>query len=455
MKRVVLRRIGLVVASLVLLLLVVSTVLRLHGERLVHKAVMEFEQSVGPVEFVAYQPEDVSDADNAALPVIEGLEWVKERARDEGWGREAGLLGRQNRRSAGEWNTEEWSRARSLVDSSQELAEILQGAVGRSGSSFGLDYEAGPFLEVPSLLEALRMGNLLFARTRIAWEDGESEEAVRTIEALGALGRSLEGEPLLIFQLIGNSVELLQFRAIQEGLAPREAGAVNGLDREDLRRLRASSEERARAERFREVVGFEGATTYLTRPRGPAEGGYVFTGSWLDRLASILVDYPRWLDRYRHEWLGYRSVAGGLRYYAEIAGSFSSRSYQEMLAEPGLLDVPAHDRRTLVIELDRIVGRLKAAEALAWICRTSLDVAIVQAETGVLPEELPAGVGDGHGPFTGNPVRYERLEDGTATLVLPGAEGLWKKVGWGVADDRPGGPLFTWRLVAPSSGGTV
>lgn len=439
MRRATLRRVGLVAAGLTLVLLVVVTLLRVAGARELRTAVARFSREVGPVDFEAYRPAAVPEDDNGALPVLEALERLDALAEVPSWGAEMGLLRVQNRRPAVEWNEADWKRARTLVGARGELFEILRRVVGRSGSSFELEYTAGPIMEVPGLLAALQAGDLLFARARLAYKDGELDRVVQSVETLGALGRVLEREPLLVFQLVGAAVEVQQHRAIQEVLAG------GGLGPEALGRLRAGVEEWPRTEPFRLALGTEGTTTYAVAPGGPQRGWS--TRGWSAVGPGALA--WRWVDRIGYQLAGQRAVARGLEYYRRVALALSDLSFAEMLERPGLLEAPAVGDRTIVVDLERAVGRHQGTAALAGLCRQALDVAVAGAEGGSLPEAPPTGLEADAGPFIGNPSVYRRLQDGSATLTVPGADDLWWKLRSATTPDQPPAPLFTWHLAAP------
>ncbi|MGD2115151.1 MAG: hypothetical protein PVG07_08860 [Acidobacteriota bacterium] len=446
MKRSTFRRTVLTLAVVVLAALVVLTAVRFERSRDLARAADRFEETVGPLELEAYAPEPVPDAENAALPVLEALERLEDRADDDLWSKELAALRRQNRSAAEDWSAEEVGRARTLVASRPEALELLGEAAGRSGSSFRLDYAAGPAMEVPNLLAVLHAGDLLFARARLGWLDGRPEEAVRSVESLASLSRVLQGEGLLIFQLVGHAVEVLQVRAIREGLA------TGSLDRDALRRLRETVGERSRSDRLRRALGVEGSMIHLVRPGGPASPTLFGRRGGLDGLADALVDRERWLDRIAYRWLGHRAVARELDYYAGFLRAFPDLSYAELLERPEILHPPPGDRTRLVVDLEGVAGTLAATEALSRLSRLSLDVALAGAETGALPAELPPTPEAGAGPFTGNRPVYRRAApgaDGSATLSLPGAAELWGDVKATFAHHLDGAELFEWRVGVP------
>lgn len=282
-------------------------------------------------------------------------------------------------------------------------------------------------MKIPDLYLLLRAKHLLFAQARMAWREGRPAEAVRSVESLASLSRALEGEAPLLFQLVGHQVEILQYQAIQEGLA------TGGLGVDYLHRLRSCAKERPRAALLRRALGTEGSMLYLMRPGSPA-------------APALIADRP-WLDRMEYRWLGDGTVARWLDHYSELAQAFPTLTHVEMLKQ-GLL-MPPKDGGSFGMSLGFSEGTLKATTALSDLARLSLDLAITNAETGSFPEELPSGAPKTDVSFTGSSLLYQRSADGSATLSIPGAEELWRTMRPPALDGgfREGEePLFIWQL---------
>lgn len=431
MKRTTLRRIGLAAAGLVLVALATLTAVRVHGSMTLDHAAERFEDAVGPLEFEAYRPDPVPDRDNAALPVLEAVEHLEAHLDEGSWREAMGRLKREIRRPAAEWSSRDVARAQEALASRPEVLALLHRAAGRVGSSYRLDYSAGPEMEIPNLLLTLQAADLLFAEARVAWLDGRPDEAVRAVEALAALSLALETEAPLIFQIVGQAVETLQYRAIQDALA------VGGVEPETLRRLRASGEDRPRQELFHLSLGAEGTFLHSMRQGGP--------------FAEALARSQTYYGRLEHRVLGDSSVARGLEYYARVADALPRLSYAEMRDRPDLLTPPPDDSTGLVVGLGPTVATFQATEALERLTRLALDLALSATRDGSYPETLPAGVEDGPDPFAGTRPIYERSRDGSVTLTIPGADRLWREVKPGRITSDEEAPLFRWRLAPPSS----
>ena len=425
-----LRRLGLALAATVLVVLGAVTVLRVLGARALARAAERFEATVGPLDFEAYRPAPVPEADNAALPVLESFERLEAHG-DLTWRREAVWLRQANRRAAADWSEEDRRRARSVLSAGRDVLEPLHRAAGRSGSSFRLDYSAGPEMEIPGLLHALEASDLLFAQARLAWREGTVDDAAAAVEALATLSRALEGESPLIFQLVGHTVEVLQYRAIQDALAADGRGP---LDRRILGRLRTATDERPWAEALARALGGEGAFLYSLRPGGP--------------YGVAVREQLRWPERFTYRWRGYGQVASGLDYYGRLAEAVPDRAFATLDERPDLLIPPREGGATAMIASFRaFVGRIEATESLRRLARAALDLASGGAGRGTLPSPPPAD------PLTGGAVVYEPAPDGSATLFVPGAEELWQAVATGRARAADEAPLFTWSVAAPETTG--
>lgn len=428
MRRSTLRWIALVAAGVTLLGLAALTLFRAHGAREVDRAAQRFEFAIGPLDFEAYRPDDVADHDNAALPVLEANDRI-ERLKQDLFA-EITALRLASRRPASSWTPEEWQRAHSLLteDEVGSVLETLHRATGRAGSSFRLDYAKGAEMEIPNLLHAILAADLLFAEARVAWHDGRTEDGVAAVETQAALTRALKGEAPLIFQLVARGTEMAQYRAIRDALA------TGITDPQRLAELRATTAERPRADSLRGPLGAEGAFLYSVRPGG--------------RLARAAVDDRPWSEGLRHRWLGHHSIAAGLDYYVRTAEAFPRLTAAELAGDR--LSPPRGQSGQLVPDLRPTLETFKATESLRRLSRTALDLAAEGAESGSLPETLPAATEPD--PFTGRPPVYRRAADGSATLTVPGAEELWWSIRPGRIGKEDEAALFTWSLAPPAGG---
>lgn len=428
MNQITLRRIGLALAGLVLAILAVLTAVRFYHARQLHQAAERFEHAVGPLDFAQYQTAPVAAADNAALPILQAADRLP---RPPEGGTAEGALGPAdlmvlNRRSAADWNEEDRQRVRALLADRQSELALLDQAAGRPGSSFDLDYAAGLKMEIPDLRAILWGADLLFARARLAWADGRPDAAAGSIEALDTISRALEREAPLIFQLVGQAVEVLEYRAIQEGLA------AAALSADDLHRLRPLAEPRPRMDQLRRALGAEGTTVYHARPGSPE--------------ARELTGEPPWTRRFTYYWVGDGSIARVLDYFTQVADVFPALTYPQLAdgrtAPPRPQGMPAD----LVVDVPRVGGSFKATAALGRVTRVALDLSLAGAADGALPAALPSAPDTARGHFAGNALTYRLADDGSATLTLPGADALWRQVKAGREGIEHEPPLFTWTL---------
>jgi hypothetical protein len=183
--------------ALVLVAVAAGALLLAWGEKELERATERFREVVGPLDGETYRPAPVPDHANAAPRILETLERL-ENDLDPATRRELGRLRTALLRPARGWSEEEWRLAEELERSTRGALEPLQGIANRAGSDFGLDYSAGPDMELPNLFHALGTAGLLDARARLAWRDGRTADGAAAVEDLSALSRALENEGLLL-----------------------------------------------------------------------------------------------------------------------------------------------------------------------------------------------------------------------------------------------------------------
>ena len=431
MSRTTFRRFGLTVAALILVALPAYTVTRYHRARQLDAAAERFQRSVGPLETAAYKPPSVPAEDNA-VPL---LEQAAERLRAAGTAAEIPLALR--RKPLADWTDPEIGEVRGILAAQGPTLALLHEAATRPGSSFDLPYEQGPEMPIPNLLMYLEAGNLLLAEARVTAADGDLEGGVRSIEALGALNRSIQGEPPLVFQVVGHGEARRQYRAIRAFLTA-SAG-----DRSDLERLRASLPAAHFEESFRAAMGAEGAVLYWARPSGPGAGEIT---AYLGKESAPAYDSSK----------GEVYIARGLDSYARMVSAFPGSSYSALLRRSDFFSAPtatpplADPHLHLIDELGPATGEFKATESIDRLARLALQLADEGLRSGSYPDSLAGLEGGGDpDPLTGAPVAYRRLADGSATVSVPGAQALWQKIR--PRRRQPGEEaLFTWTLPSPA-----
>ena len=298
-------------------------------------------------------------------------------------------------------------------------------------------------MSIPNLLTYLGAGDLLLAEARVAAADGNREDAVRAVGALGTVARAIQSEPPLVFQVVGHAEARRQYRAIRAFLA------AGGEDRADLEHLRSSLPAPRFAERFRRAVGTEGAVLYWARPSGPGAGEIT---AFLGKNSAPAYDSPK----------GEVYFAGGLDSYVRVASAYAGSSYAGLRRRAGFFAAPqaapplADSHLDLVTDFGTILGEFKATESVDRLARLALEIADQGLRTGSYPGSLDGLTrlpGEGPDPLTGDPIVYRRLPDGSANLSVPGAEALWQAIR--PRHRLPGEEdLFTWTLPSPASSRT-
>jgi hypothetical protein len=102
---------------------------------------------------------------------------------------------------------------------------LLDLAVMRSGSDWGLHYERGIETEIPPLRAIIQLAKLNVAAGRLALEDGRLDEALVSVGRGAALAESLEGEPILIIQLVRLAIHRLNAGLVRQIIAGAELRA--------------------------------------------------------------------------------------------------------------------------------------------------------------------------------------------------------------------------------------
>jgi len=154
---------------------------------------------------------------------------------------------------------------------------------------------------------------------------------------------------------------------------------------------------------------------------------------------------PGWSDRL-HEWtFGDLDQAAYLQMWP---GALSWAREPYALRPPSPPTLPRIGPWRIIGDIQApnlwgIAGRGQATLAIREMTRLGLDIRKAGLEKGSYPSDLAAFPGaKTPDPFTGKPVFYSLRPDGSATLTVPDAEALYKKIteGKGVV------VKFTWTL---------
>jgi hypothetical protein len=134
----------------------------------------------------------VPDKENAALRILEATDYVT---------LDGGFLQNWPSRSE-ELGPEERDALSEIVNNNADALEILHDAARRKESRYPIDYSLGFNMRLPHLPKAKSLSQLLRAEALMHSEEGRTQAAVQSVIAGVAVARSVEGEALLISQLV-------------------------------------------------------------------------------------------------------------------------------------------------------------------------------------------------------------------------------------------------------------
>lgn len=410
-----------VLGVLVVLVLVLLLGLRVWGAVWLQRAESAFKEKIGPLELKAWEIAAVPDEANAAIPIRAGALGVvlsKE---------EVTFVGELTTRPVTAWRPEEVTRLKGIVANNAGALELMHRATALERSSFGTGLEWDGDLEGQApLLRIIRTARLLVDRARLGWSLGEREEALRSVETLGAIARVCETENLLIAQLIGVAVERMAFVVVAEIVASPSASEAEiarvaaALPRVDLRRAWVRTV-------ATETLTFrDGLATNRSRYGRQERGTLRRAGIWALRSLQAapafevasgrasLVDQPAGQASDPKTWPIAKSGWFDLEKYASLPGKAAVR-YQATLA-----------------------GRM------LW--RAAVELRSRSAASGAYPESLTT-LPDAERPdaLTGDPLSYQRRQDGSAVVSVPRGVEVYDSI-----NEIKSFAPFTWELPAPA-----
>ncbi len=401
---------GLLVAAAGLLLLVQH-----RGARRLAEALARFELEIGTLDPLAHAPPDLPDAENAAF-------WF-------GKGHAALVLDDTDRAAL----TDFWDNDREAlgpaVEAFLERNGTALGHFRHAGelrfSSWGVGYDTGPNPPMPDLLEQLWVKKVIATDARAALAAGDLKRVAADARALASLHRSLEREPLLIFQLIAGSVELSHHDLVQRILLS-DLG-----DTELLRELAEQLDARSTGEALRAAFAVEGSWMKSTIEQSTEDAG------------------PLW-KRLRNAparvWAPYESAAGVDLYYrvATAVELPATRIETHVYSAPKSTPVMGIIAEMLVPNLIDGLEKHRATVAARRLARLAIELRLHALEHGDYPASLEGFPGgEPSDPYAEGSVRFERSEDGTVTVSFPGADGYWQRR---YSHPMRNKPIFVWRL---------
>lgn len=397
------------------------------GNRQRAKAESEFRAKLGA--YLGARPR-VVDERNAAVPLVAGAQALIIANQDKS------VLGEMTLKQAGGWTLEEREYLRRVLETNRPGLELLVRSGGMRESDFGLDPSAGSqnlddFKSRMPLLKLLWAQRLLWLDANDAWIANDRTRFAKATAAMASLASALEHGSPLITGLIGVASEKVLHSAAATALTSPacdlETVALLGkeLPSEDL------------TESWRRVIAGEGLP-------------------WANLVSEW--EKPKTLSWYTRAYDGVRGMIVGSR--------IEAHRFQMLVVLAGSLEVPygsspdwaaaraAEVKQrsgpylgTLMPNLFNAAGRFQTAQAGRQLIRTALWVREQSLRTGSYPASL-AGSPDGTKPdaFSGSPLVYRVMPDGSATLAIKNGDVLWNRLVENIKSSLP----FTLRLPPPS-----
>lgn len=415
--RRLLRLLGILLASLVVVALLVTLLFRLYSERWLAAAEERFREEAGPLELAAYAPADVPDPENVAAWMQAGAAAILVADEDRR------LLAELDDRPAAEWSEQERERIETLLTELEPALTLLHRATGLTESSFGLAYHAGPTMPIPSGTKLLRASSLLAVEARVALDDGDLDRAVAAARSVERLAGALGHEPILLFAILEEAVShryALLLRSILQA-DPSEPLLVNMAA--DLHHRESLCSPLGRA------LAFDGAGAYASWGLGLTPVGGGFRMPWALRFLEPLLA-TRTLETFLI-LIGSAETPGSLGHLPlQQRGPSWPWNVYPMTFVPNVVDALARDKATgSALELARLAIAVR---------RTALA-------DGRYPDSL-TGVGDrppAPSPLAGEQPLYELTNDSGVRLAYPEARRWWDE--YEETESRRG-ELLVWEL---------
>jgi hypothetical protein len=294
-----------------------------------------------------------------------------------------------------------------LADNRQAI-RLLHEASAFEHCRYPVDFRKGLDVKIPYLSEVKRCVKLLELDAVLFAENGQVEQAVRSLESASALARSLSKEPLLISQLVRIGCQVLVVSGLERVVNRTELGdeQLAGLERmlTDTQDLAAMSRA-ITGERCQVIEVFRGSARGIFGAMGgrapPAPLLALYRAAGLsDKDALIYLDF---MDGF--------IKAGALPLHLRQEAADAVEQKVEEISKIHVFArilAPAF-ARVFTIEL-KAVARLRAAAAGLAVQRYRLaEGALPESLAELVPKYLDTVPKD---PFDGDDMRYVKLTNG-------------------------------------------
>jgi hypothetical protein len=415
------RSLAISLASLILLALILTVGIRIHGNWVLNQSVDRYQKEVDSVKPDEYAPQELPKHKNMAIWLKAGagiLYLTKEQRVD--------LLTRLMDVHQKDWTTADIIALKEILKQNVIALQVLERTNYLTESSFDLPYSDGYEMSLPPLMEFLETRKLLACKARLHLLEGQLSESVKTAKLLERIAASLGHESVVICGLVGQVSEKDYYNLIQEML-PYADPAVLQEFRTQLDHLQGMIVPVSR------VVAAEGASLYVTL-----------------RDSSSKIEEPgQQRARIMRSLMKRQMLAGALelhRHYAQL----SKQPYQKV--QPATWEptdyVQEVVRQGFAPNVGTIVERFQSTESVRILASAAIDLCLYASKNSSYPQDL-TGFPEIRSTYTGETARYEVHSDGSATLSFPEADIYWDSRQEQLKPAKK--PRFVWKLPPQSA----
>lgn len=411
------RRVGVVLAVLLVLVLAATLALSLYGQWLSARALERYEAVFGPADLARFIRPEVPETDNAAT-------WLTAGAGAIVLSSEGRALVRRREGQQLAWSGAEIELAGRIVESNEPALALLRRAAGCAGSSYSLDYRQGAEMELPPLVELLDAASLLWIDARLALEAGDLPRLRIDLATLARLADTLASESLLITVLVALATDRHYLDLVHRLV-------TGGADQALLDDVEAVLAGRDRQADYLRSLAAEGAMSF---------------GLWSESLPVLdSIWLPGWLQALLNR-VGAQLLLPAVLDVFSAVGELVAKPWPQILAASaerpagGFLKPLA---AMLYPNLIDSIGRLKAVQSASRLALEAIRQRRALASAGAYHSaDGPPRID----PYTGQEVRVDLRSDGSLVLSAPEAQELWQARYPHLK--RFGAPPFTWALPA-------
>jgi hypothetical protein len=403
------------VALLLLALLAMALYYRSRGADELAEARKEFEAKVGPLEPMAYKPRPMPEEENGAVWLLAGAQALVT------FQQERMTLGLLADTPSSQW-TKEQVDCFTMIKVRNAPALVL---LRRTSDMKRCDLQALRGDDGRQNLALVTSARLLAADARDALQQGDADRFSSDARTLSDLALAMEQEPETLKLLLGSYAERVLLPVLQE------ASGSRALDEAAISKLADLMPSTNLMDAWRRALGKEAADLETRMEADPEREG----SSGRPSLRSPLITWVTGdLDHAHYLRLWVETVSWAREPYA--LRSPSPPHPLGVLPWAGIGSIQASS-------FGSPAGRMQATLALRQMTTLGLEVRRAGLERGAYPADLSAFPGAKTAdPFSGKPVAYKLHTDGSATLAIPDADSLYKKL----TEGKRAAIGFTWTL---------